>query len=1387
MSDDKENEKFKQANDNKKDFPPLSRIGPIEEIGSQIGQYKLLSILGEGGFGIVYLAKQKGPIGLYVALKVIKPGMDTKQVIARFEQERQTLALLDHPSIAHVYDGGTTESGRPYFVMEFVKGLPITEYCNQETLKLKIEERLKLFHQVCEAIQYAHQKGIIHRDIKPSNILVSVKDGKAVPKIIDFGVAKAISQHLSESTLYTKKGELIGTPEYMSPEQAEMSGLDIDTRSDIYSLGIVLYELLTGALPFSHDTFERAGPAEIQRIIREFDPPRPSIRLLSLGEKAKTIAEKRSTKIDVLIKRLKKELEWIPLKAMRKEPGRRYQTASELADDVSNYLNGDVLIAGPESTIYQLKKAIKRNRVAVTGIAAVLLGLLVGFIVSTVLYLEAEKQRDLAEERRIEAEQVRDELEIALEKVAEAKKIAEIERDASRLAHEKESVALAEAKSILTLLNSANRLDLSDFPSSDMHLEYLTDIGVLESLDLQNTQITDLELVNLKDIASLKSLLLGGTAITDTGMINLSNLKNLQTLCVHKTKITSAGLEYIKDLKTLQALCFHNTQVGDSGLVHIKDLTKLKSLKIYYTPITDTGLEYLKNLNLLVYLDLEGTNITDAGLKHIRNLHLLEYLHLSRTKIDDSGLEYLKDMRYLGRLYLGGTNITDSGLSHLKNLNRLRILDIRNTRISDDGLANLKYLTSLRALYLEGTGITEAGLKDLRLSLPNCRMFGPASPTLAQHNTQPVGAEQIATLFDIPEEKLKIPEELQPCVEHLKQIYAAIKQYEKDHGILPDNFDDLIPKYVKREILWCPIASDTSDKDTSDANSSDSYGYEYSSLRISNEWPIIGGMTFHDWKKQQEKLFGDVVPLVRCYKHGPDFLTISISGKVYLSPGVWERMFISDYTHGDEFRRDSSKISNDTSANQVAPSFTLKDINGESISLSDFRGKVVLLDFWATWCGPCRTAIPYIEALYQKYKDQGLVVIGMNDEADHDKVKEFAKNRMSYTILLDADEQFQKYRINGIPTVYYINREGNIHYRDVGFSPGKEKDIEQKIKELLDKKAEGETIHSLPDRRESTTSAPENDTILLSSDGQINGQLIDRTHYKIEVQPGALLTGNINIRVYNAHSPGAIVPAAATFTWGNRETQSWLITGHITPGWHDLTVDITGQKERAPTTPGIYYIIISASGEFTAEQIMSGTNWAYQRDKGKVVWLDDNDRGWDWSEQQFQEARDLGQVTCMTLKSTGDYTEGKIGANWIEVKVINTQKGSVELPDLIVSKIEIPSAIIKYSEQPWTWATFTIKNIGSGEVPEVPIHCNIVNAKFNNLPLNHGGYFDISYIPPLAVNQEVIHRFAVGHDSLWPAGKYTLQVKVDYTNQIKESNELNNISSTVSFTVVDKM
>jgi len=373
--------------------PPTTPLdGLMEKPGARIGRYKLLRVLGEGGMGTVYLAQQEVPVGRQVALKIIKLGMDSKRVIARFEAEQHALALMEHSHVARVYDAGLTASGRPYFVMEYVKGTPITEHCDKH--RLTVEERLRLFLHVCEALQHAHQKGIIHRDLKPSNILISIEGNEAVPKVIDFGVARAVGQRMTEETFYTEQGQLIGTPEYMSPEQADLNNQEVDIRTDIYALGVVLYRLLAGIPPFDPQTFHAAGIERMRKIICEEEPKTPSTRLSKTSvEESTESARQRSTSVRALQRKLHGDLDWITLKAMEKNRDRRYGSAGELASDIQRHLNHEAVLAGPPSTIYRIRKFARRNRALVAGTAAVIAVLIAGVVVSTIFALKADNKR----------------------------------------------------------------------------------------------------------------------------------------------------------------------------------------------------------------------------------------------------------------------------------------------------------------------------------------------------------------------------------------------------------------------------------------------------------------------------------------------------------------------------------------------------------------------------------------------------------------------------------------------------------------------------------------------------------------------------------------------------------------------------------------------------------------------------------------------------------------------------------------------------------------------------------------------------------------------------------------------------------------------------------
>ena len=397
-----------------------------EEPGSVVGPYKLLQQLGEGGMGVVYMAEQEKPVRRMVALKIIKPGMDSSQVIARFEAERQAVAMMNHHNIAKVLDAGTTDTGRPYFAMELVKGVPITDYCDKN--KLTPRERLELFIPVCQAIQHAHQKGIIHRDIKPSNVLLTLYDGKPVPKVIDFGIAKATEQKLTERTMFTGIGQILGTLEYMSPEQAEMNQLDIDTRSDVYSLGVMLYELLTGSTPITKEELRNVGLGEMLRTIRETEPPKPSTRLSDSGEALPSISAVRKTDPGKLSKLLRGDLDWIVMKALEKDRTRRYETANGLAADVRRFLDDDAVSACPPSASYRFRKFARRNKATlVTGatIAGILIAATIASTWLAVWAMRAEKE--------------------STENATKAIAAAKSEKDAKEKAQENENIATREA------------------------------------------------------------------------------------------------------------------------------------------------------------------------------------------------------------------------------------------------------------------------------------------------------------------------------------------------------------------------------------------------------------------------------------------------------------------------------------------------------------------------------------------------------------------------------------------------------------------------------------------------------------------------------------------------------------------------------------------------------------------------------------------------------------------------------------------------------------------------------------------------------------------------------------------------------------------------------
>ncbi|MBW7989122.1 MAG: protein kinase [Planctomycetes bacterium] len=537
-------------------YATLDTSPSTEGPGSIIGRYKLLEKIGEGGFGVVWAAAQKKPVKRRVALKIIKLGMDTRQVIARFEAERQALAMMDHPNIAKVLDAGATDTGRPYFVMELVRGIPIIKYCDQA--KLSIRDRLDLFIKVCNAIQHAHQKGIIHRDIKPSNILITLHDGIPVPRVIDFGIAKATQQELTEITIYTQHNQFIGTPVYMSPEQAEMSGLDIDTRSDIYSLGVLLYELLTGRTPFDEKELMQSGIDEMRKIIREKEPQRPSTKFATLQiEEQSTTATHHSTDSPRLISLIRGDLDWIVMKCLEKDRTRRYDTANGLALDIVRHLSNEPVVARPPTVVYQLQKAWRRNKVVYTAVVAVVIALLLGTGVSA-------WQAWIANSARMQSDADR---EIAVQEERRAK---ESERNAEKnlydsLVREARAVRIARGtgyrQEVFKALSQAHDLDVPGKDVTDLRSEAVACIG--DYVGFQPTVVLE-----LPEAPNAPNILLAALHPTDAiaafalsdGTVILRDVHSSQDIARFECEHPPTGLCFAHTGNTLLSL--HEPQGG---------------------------------------------------------------------------------------------------------------------------------------------------------------------------------------------------------------------------------------------------------------------------------------------------------------------------------------------------------------------------------------------------------------------------------------------------------------------------------------------------------------------------------------------------------------------------------------------------------------------------------------------------------------------------------------------------------------------------------------------------------------------------------------------------------------------------------------------------------
>jgi serine/threonine protein kinase len=529
---------------------------PTARVGSVLaGKYKLIEEIGAGGMGRVFLAQQTEPVKRAVAVKVIKAGMDSRAVLARFEAERQALAMMDHPNIARVLDAGTTDGGRPFFVMELVKGTPITRYCDEH--KLTPRQRLELFVPVCQAIQHAHQKGIIHRDIKPSNVLVALYDDRPVPKVIDFGVAKAAGQALTDKTLMTGFGALVGTPEYMSPEQASLNNLDIDTRSDVYSLGVLLYELLTGTTPVDKKSLGKAALLEVLRIVREVEAPRPSAKLSGI-DTLPSVAANRGTEPARLSRLLKGELDWVVMKALEKDRTRRYDTANGLARDIQRYLADEVVEARPPSVGYRVSKFVRRHKGQVLAAVVVLLALLAGIAGTTFGLLRAEAaRRDEAQQRA------------AAEKAAEAERLAKRDADSKR----------QEAETNLAFARKGNEILGSVFAGLDPKANYATVAELRNALrDNLNKAVKDLEgsaIGEPLEVADMQDTL--GKSLLGLGEASLAVEVFQKALATRKAKLAPDHPDTLQSMNNLASAYDASDQLAKAVPLYEATLEKRKA------------------------------------------------------------------------------------------------------------------------------------------------------------------------------------------------------------------------------------------------------------------------------------------------------------------------------------------------------------------------------------------------------------------------------------------------------------------------------------------------------------------------------------------------------------------------------------------------------------------------------------------------------------------------------------------------------------------------------------------------------------------------------------------------------------------------------------------
>jgi serine/threonine protein kinase/tetratricopeptide (TPR) repeat protein len=696
----------------------IAEAAVVEQLGQSIGPYKLIERIGEGGYGVVYRAEQEKPIRRFVALKIIKLGMDTRQVIARFEAERQALALMDHPSIAKVFEASATGVGRPYFVMELVVGVKITDYCNE--FNLSTRERLGLFVQVCRAVQHAHQKGIIHRDLKPSNILVAVQDGTPVPKVIDFGIAKATEQRLTDETLFTAMGEFIGTPAYMSPEQAGLAGLDLDTRSDIYALGVLLYELLTGNTPFERTDLLKAGLDEMRRLIRDHEPPKPSTKLGTLTAADLTaVARHHRTEPPRLLHGVRGDLDWIAMKCLEKDRARRYETASSLALDVERHLNNEPVTAAAPGNLYRLRKFVRRHRVGLAMTSALALLLVAGVVVSTwqaVRATRAEREQVLLRRQAQAAEKA------SQTEAIKSRQVAKFLTD--MLEGVGPSVALGRDTTLLreVLDKTAERVGKELQGQPDVEAALLSAIGNVydaignydkalathqEALRLRKAFFGD---ENARVADSLNDL---GAVFLDQGKLAETEKLFRQALAMRRNVLTNGHPDIATSLNNLGAVLFNEGKLDESERLHREALAMWQKLYGKEHEVVATSMHNLGNV-------LYARNQNREAEAMFREVEAMR-----RKLFGDLNLDLATTIANLGSVLLAEGRYAEAEAKFREALAIQRQLRARDHKDIAMLLYNLSCALQNEGKFPEGEGFCRAALAMQR------KLLGPRHPDVA--------------------------------------------------------------------------------------------------------------------------------------------------------------------------------------------------------------------------------------------------------------------------------------------------------------------------------------------------------------------------------------------------------------------------------------------------------------------------------------------------------------------------------------------------------------------------------------------------------------------------------------------------------------------------------